>query len=140
MMGEEFYAIIKLVSGEEIMSVVMADDNNDEVILILQNPVIMQMCQNGVGHYIKVKPWMDLNDEDMHIIKLDKVITMSETTNKKLISIYDNFIETSDEQIKIPPIDGKVKPNSKMGYVSSVEDARKILEEIFKIKPESKES
>ena len=69
-MGEEFYAIIKLVSGEEIMSVVMADDNNDEVILILQNPVIMQMCQNGVGHYIKVKPWMDLNDEDMHILSL----------------------------------------------------------------------
>tara|TARA_R100000234_G_C4944770_1_gene154576 strand:+ start:21 stop:443 length:423 start_codon:yes stop_codon:yes gene_type:complete len=140
MMGEEFYAIIKLVSGEEIMSVVMADDNNDEVILILQNPVTMQMYQNGVGHYIKVKPWMDLNDEDMHIIKLDKVITMSETTNKKLISVYDNFIKTSDEQIKIPPIDGKVKPNSKMGYVSSVEDARKKLEEIFKFKPKSKES
>tara|TARA_B100000214_G_scaffold282613_1_gene212262 strand:+ start:222 stop:644 length:423 start_codon:yes stop_codon:yes gene_type:complete len=140
MMGEEFYAIIKLVSGEEIMSVVMADDNNDEVILILQNPVTMQMYQNGVGHYIKVKPWMDLNDEDMHIIKLDKVITMSETTNKKLISVYDNFVKTSDEQIKIPPIDGKVKPNSKMGYVSSVEDARKKLEEIFKFKPKSKES
>ena len=140
MMGEEFYAIIKLVSGEEIMSVVMADDNNDEVILILQNPVTMQMYQNGVGHYIKVKPWMDLNDEDMHIIKLDKVITMSETTNKKLISIYDNFVKTSDEQIKIPPIDGKVKPNSEMGYVSSVEDARKKLEEIFKLKPKSKES
>ena len=139
-MGEEFYAIIKLVSGEEIMSVVMADDNNDEGILILQNPVIMQMCQNGVGHYIKVKPWMDLNDEDMHIIKLDKVITMSETTNKKLISVYDNFVKTSDEQIKIPPIDGKVKPNSEMGYVSSVEDARKKLEEIFKFKPKSKES
>ncbi len=139
-MGEEFYAIIKLVSGEEIMSVVMADDNNDEVILILQNPVTMQMYQNGVGHYIKVKPWMDLNDEDMHIIKLDKVITMSETTNKKLISVYDNFVKTSDEQIKIPPIDGKVKPNSKMGYVSSVEDARKKLEEIFKFKPKSKES
>ena len=140
MMGEEFYAIIKLVSGEEIMSVVMADDNNDEVILILQNPVTMQMYQNGVGHYIKVKPWMDLNDEDMHIIKLDKVITMSETTNKKLISVYDNFIKTSDEQIKIPPIGGKVKPNSEMGYVSSVEDARKKLEEIFKFKPKSKES
>ena len=57
-MEDEFYAIIKLVSGEEIMSVVMADDNNDEVILILQNPVTMQMYQNGVGHYIKVKPWI----------------------------------------------------------------------------------
>ena len=66
-MEEEFYAIIKLVSGEEIMSVVMPDENNEETILILQNPVIMKMYQNGVGHYIKVKPWMELNDEDMPV-------------------------------------------------------------------------
>ena len=93
MMGEEFYAIIKLVSGEEIMSVVMPDENNEETILILQNPVVMKMYQNGIGHYIKVKPWMELNDEDMHIIKLDKIITMSETTNEKLefIDIMKNF-------------------------------------------------
>jgi len=140
MMGEEFYAIIKLVSGEEIMSVVMPEDNNGETILILQNPVTMQMYQNGVGHYIKVKPWMDLNDEDMHIIKLDKIITMSETTNKKLISVYDDFVNGDDQKIKIPPIDGKVKPDIKMGYISSVEDARKKLEELFKINQEPKES
>ena len=27
-MGEEFYAIIKLVSGEEILSLVMVDEND----------------------------------------------------------------------------------------------------------------
>ena len=140
-MGEEFYAIIKLVSGEEIMSVVMPDENNEETILILQNPVVMKMYQNGIGHYIKVKPWMELNDEDMHIIKLDKIITMSETTNEKLITVYNNYISDEKEEISISTsIDGEVKPNSKMGYISSVKDARKKLEEIFKIKPESKES
>jgi len=139
-MEEEFYAIIKLVSGEEIMSVVMPDENNEETILILQNPVIMKMYQNGVGHYIKVKPWMDLNDDDMHIIKLDKIITMSETTNEKLIGVYNNYISDEKETIKIASSDGKVKPDANMGYISSVDQARKNLEDLFKIKPESKES
>ena len=139
-MEEEFYAIIKLVSGEEIMSVVMPDENNEETILILQNPVIMKMYQNGVGHYIKVKPWMELNDEDMHIIKLDKIITMSETTNEKLIGVYNNYISDEKETIKIASSDGKVKPDANMGYISSVDQARENLENLFKIKPESKES
>ena len=139
-MEEEFYAIIKLVSGEEIMSVVMPDENNEETILILQNPVVMKMYQNGVGHYIKVKPWMELNDEDMHIIKLDKIITMTETTNEKLIGVYNNYISDEKETIKIASSDGKVQPDANMGYITSVEQARKNLENLFKIKPESKES
>ena len=139
-MQEEFYAIIKLVSGEEIMSVVMPDENNEETILILQNPVIMKMYQNGVGHYIKVKPWMELNDEDMHIIKLDKIITMTETTNEKLIGVYNNYISDEKETIKIASSDGRVQPDANMGYITSVEQARKNLENLFKIKPESKES
>ena len=139
-MEEEFYAIIKLVSGEEIMSVVMPDENNEETILILQNPVIMKMYQNGVGHYIKVKPWMELNDDDMHIIKLDKIITMTETTNEKLIGVYNNYISDEKETIKIASSDGKVQPDANMGYITSVEQARKNLENLFKIKPESKES
>jgi hypothetical protein len=139
-MEEEFYAIIKLVSGEEIMSVVMPDENNEETILILQNPVVMKMYQNGVGHYIKVKPWMELNDDDMHIIKLDKIITMTETTNEKLIGVYNNYISDEKETIKIASSDGRVQPDANMGYLTSVDKARKNLENLFKIKPESKES
>jgi len=33
---------------------------------------------------------------------------------------------------KLLPSGGEVKPDGKMGYVSSVEDARKSLENIFK--------
>ena len=42
-MGEEFYAIIKLVSGEEIFSLVMSDEVNDDTVIVLQNPVIINM-------------------------------------------------------------------------------------------------
>ena len=39
-----------------------------------------------------------------------------------------------------PKTSGKIQPDVKMGYVSSVKDARKKLEELYNIKPESKES
>ena len=33
-MGEEFYAIIKLVSGEEVFSLIMVDDEQENPIII----------------------------------------------------------------------------------------------------------
>ena len=130
-MGEEFYAIIKLVSGEEIMSLIMTDDNDGDPIVILQDPIIVKMITNQQGSHIKVKPWIEMPDDQFFIIKLDKIITMTETKNKKMIDIYQNYIE--DDSTDEPyGIGGCVKPSSKMGYISSVDDARKSLERIFK--------
>ena len=140
-MGEEFYAIIKLVSGEEIMALVMPDDSGDEIILVLQNPLIMKMQQNTHGYYIKVKPWLELTTEDCFMIKLDRIITMTETTDNKIIHFYNKFLEDSiaENSIHIPMSD-KIKPEAKMGYISSVDKSRKELEDVFKLEIESKES
>ena len=35
-MREEFYAIIKLVSGEEIFSLVMSDEVNDDTVMFFK--------------------------------------------------------------------------------------------------------
>jgi len=130
-MGEEFYAIIKLVSGEEILSLVLLDENDGDPVLVLQNPVMMKTYTNQHGSYLKVKPWMELSDDDFFIVKPDKVITMTETKDKRIIDIYNNYIE-EDDSIDVYSPSGQVKPSSKMGYLSSVEDARKNLERIFK--------
>jgi hypothetical protein len=130
-MGEEFYAIIKLVSGEEILSLVLVDENDGDPVLVLQNPVTMKTYNNHQGTYLKVKPWIEMSDDDFFIVKLDKIITMTETKDKKLLDIYNNYIEDNDS-IDVYNPSGKVKPSSKMGYISSVEDARKRLERIFK--------
>ena len=130
-MGDEFYAIIKLVSGEEILSLVFVDENDGDPVLVLQNPVTMKSYNNQHGMYLKVKPWMELSDDDFFIVKLDKIITMTETTDKRILDIYNNYIE-DDDSIDVYNPSGQVKPSSKMGYLSSVEDARKSLERIFK--------
>ena len=67
-MGEEFHSIIKLVSGEEIFSLVSIDENEGDPIIILQNPIIMQMFHNAQGAHVKVKSWIELSDEDFFMI------------------------------------------------------------------------
>ena len=130
-MGEEFYAIIKLVSGEEVFSLIMVDDEEENPIIIMQNPIIIKMLHSPQGSFIKIKPWMELSEEDFFMIRLDKVLTMTESTNEKLIEVYNDYIsDDSSSEIEMAS-DGRVKPDSKMGYVSTVEDARKNLEDIF---------
>tara|TARA_B100001250_G_scaffold359582_1_gene336520 strand:+ start:495 stop:923 length:429 start_codon:yes stop_codon:yes gene_type:complete len=141
-MEEEFYAIVKLVSGEEIMALVSSDENNDDPILICQNPIVMKMIYNPNGHYVKIKQWIELCDDDMYMIKLDKIITITETKDEKIIEIYNRFLEDNREPIELKPSkqslsQGPVVPDSRMGYVSSVEEARKKLETIYKINPKT---
>ena len=134
-MGEEFYAILKLVSGEEIFSLIIVDNTEeDDTVIVLQNPVIMWTIANPNGTFIKVKPWMELPDEDIFMIRLDKVITMTETSDQKLIKLYNHYIEGNDS---VYDINGRTKPDSEMGYISSVEDARKNLEKTFKLNQET---
>jgi hypothetical protein len=129
-MGDEFYCVIKLVSGEEILSIVSVDETEDEPILILQNPVIVKPFSNQHGTYIKIKPWMELSDDDFYILRMDKIITLTETKNKKLIEMYDHYL--SDDSIEIYKPAGQVDISNEMGYVSSVEEARKRLENLYK--------
>ena len=132
-MGEEFVAVIKLVSGEEILASVCVDETGEEPIIIAHTPVTMKMINNGM--YVKIKPWMELADDDMFVFRTDKIITMSEVKDQKVIKIYQRYVEEENEDNQINqllPSGGEVKPDQRMGYVSSVEDARKSLENIFK--------
>ena len=138
-MGEEFHAIIKLISGEELLSLVCVDDNDGEPVLLLQNPVTMKVVHNHYGMQIKIKPWMEMSDDEFFIIKPDKILTMTETKDERLISIFNTYVEEDLEDEKIESSTGRVKPSSNMGYVTSVEQARSMLEKLYKLK-DTKES
>jgi len=134
-MGEEFYSILKLVSGEEVFALVCVDESEDEPILILHHPIMMKpLSPLGTINYVKVTPWMEMSDEDMFVLRMDKVITMTECKDKKLINIYKQYVEESEEGGLgvFKPTDNKVKLNSQLGLLSSVEKKRKSLEKLFK--------
>ena len=106
------------------------------------NPLVMKIVQSPKGGFIKVRRWIELSTEDIFMMRMDRILTMSECTDDKLIQIYNNYVETEDDdpEIGIFKPTGKVRPYSKMGYIASVEDARKKFEVLFKINQEPKES
>ena len=130
-MGEEFHAVLKLITGEEIFSLVSVDENDGDSIIMLSNPVIMKMLSGPHGSYVKVKPWLELSDQDIFVIRQDKIITMTETQDAKLISVYDQFVSDMDDDNIIIPENGQVGLSTQMGYLSNVDDAREYLESIY---------
>lgn len=122
-MEKEFYAAIKLVSGEEIFALVSSIDEDDRTLLILENPVIIEpiVSRNQVMCGYKVKPWMSIPDDDIYIIDMNKVITMTEISDQQIIRIYQKYNKDSSQ----------VTLEKSMGFISKVDEARKILEKIY---------
>ena len=62
-------------------------------------------------------------------MKSYSVVTMTEVTDEQVITIYNNYIEEEDFESKS---DGhQTRLTEDMGYVSSVEETRKKLEELY---------
>ena len=145
-MGDEFYAIIKLVSGEEVLSLISIDENDGDPLVVMQNPITMKLLHSRNGMHVKVKSWMELASDDFFIVRPDKILTMTETHDERMIEIYNNYLDDEDDNDVYKPQSssnekprGDVKPSRKMGYLSTVEEARKSLENIFKLE-DTKES
>ena len=127
-MEEDFYAIIKLISGEEILSKVCPCDENDRIMLILDNPITMESItirQLGIST-IKVSPWLKFADDSMFMIDMEKIITMTEINDEDLIKMHQKFVREKNKK------SNKSELTSKMGYLSSVADARISLEKLYK--------
>tara|TARA_Y100000287_G_C14194931_1_gene342206 strand:+ start:151 stop:588 length:438 start_codon:yes stop_codon:yes gene_type:complete len=136
-MEEEFYAIIKLISGEEIFSLVSIDENDGDSIVIMQSPVTMKSFNHHGTSLMKIKPWIELSTDDIFVIRYDRIITMTETKDQRIINVYNRYL--SDEENDVNPLDNKltskVNISERMGYLNSVEESRKKLEDIFNIPP-----
>jgi hypothetical protein len=137
-MEEEFYSSIKLVTGEEVFALISTDEHEDEPIIIMQNPVIMKIINNSMGQYVKVKPWMELSNDEIYIIGLDKVVTMTEVKDEDLILFYHKYVDNIEEDKNIDNT-GRVKLTDTLGLISSVDDARKTLENLYNLR-DTKES
>ncbi len=137
-MGDEFYAIIKLISGEEIFSLVSIDDNNDDPVIVLQSPVTMKSFNHHGTSLMKIKPWIEMSNEDIFVIRYEKVLTITETSDEKLIEVYSRYLSDDEDDFDGPLLknsSSRVNISEKMGYITSVEEARKHLEDMFKIPP-----
>ena len=90
--GDDFYATIKLRSGEEIFAKVTPCEEDDRTILILSNPIIVEeLVVRGKFQGFKMEPWIKTLD-DMFILNMDEVITMSESDSIEMIVYYQDYV------------------------------------------------
>ena len=125
---QDFLAVIKLVSGEEIISTVTSCEEEDRTLLLLDTPVMfesMMVRNNGIGA-IKVVPWIHAASDTILILDMDKVITMSEVFDKEIIRIYNRYLNDKDRESNESIV------TKDMGYLSTVTDARIFLEKLYK--------
>lgn len=127
MIEDDFYATIKLNSGEEIFAKVAACEEENDTLLIINNPVTISEIKTKTGHGYKIEPWLKTTDEDMFIINMRDIITISESYDIQMITMHQSFIE----KIKGSGY-GNKKLNREMGYICNIDDAKVVLEKIFK--------
>lgn len=123
-MEEEFYSSIKLTSGEEIIAKVCY--LNDENCLLIENPLLVEKYNNKNTEGFILKEWIKSSYDSMFIIKMDQVITMSEL-DKRIEVFYLNNLSKEEYSIDVKPN----KFSNKMGYLGSVKETKKYLEDIF---------
>ena len=128
MIEDDFYATIKLKTGEEIFAKVAASEEEDRTMLIVSNPIIVNEItgRKGVVGY-SLEPWLKTTTDDMFILNLEDVLTISESSDIEMIMMYQSFVRE-------PLNKGTNKKNitKTMGYVSNVNDAKEILEKLYK--------
>ena len=135
-MEDDFYGTIKFKNGEEVFAKIAASEETDRTMLVIHHPINVAEVKSRAGTVgYKVEPWLKTTKEDMFIINLADVLTMSESSDVHMIRMYQRFVQDSDRDNKNLP-----KISRKMGYISTVHDAKDILEKLYKASPNKESS
>jgi len=128
MIEDDFYCTLKLKSGEEIFAKVAASEEDNRTMLLVSNPIVVGEIKGKIGTVgYKVEPWLKTTTDDMFIINMNDVLTMSESSDIEMIMMYQDYIRTANK-----PKGNNLTIDRKMGRIGNVNDMKEILEKIFK--------
>ena len=136
-MEEEFYATMKLTSGEEIIAKVSYDSDDD--VIIIHNPRVVEkieMQKRGmIIEGIVFDDWINASHEDMFIIPRNQIITMVEV-EEKFVAFYEDHLNDKSKYRKSrstkPKSNSKRQnPKSQDGFLGSIKEAKGFLEDIY---------
>ena len=137
MMEEEFFSTIKLSSGEEIVAKVCYLPDEDS--LLVENPMLVEKLsqkRNGKPFdWFVLKNWINSTYDSLFVIRMEQVVTMTELDKRIEMFYLNNINDTTEESYDSDEDSNKVKPNNfskQMGYLGSVKETKKFLEEIYK--------
>tara|TARA_B100001287_G_C22434240_1_gene412893 strand:- start:134 stop:532 length:399 start_codon:yes stop_codon:yes gene_type:complete len=130
-MEEEFYATLKLISGEEVIAKVcfLPDENK----LLLDRPLSVENARQRKGQVevsgFALREWISATFDDMFIINKDHVLTMTEISGE-MVEFYEKTVLRLDSGKSLAGRGNKLPRGS--GYLGSVKAVKKSLEDIYK--------
>ena len=131
MKDQEFLATLKLVSGEEVISMVLYLEDEDKV--LLSNPFTVEASRQKQGQLeitgFSFKEWVMASFDDMYIIGRDHIITITEVQGP-IKEFYEKNLEKIQSSKQLLH-----KPNKlprKSGYLGSITETKNTLENIYK--------
>ena len=127
MKEEDFYATIKFKSGEEIFALVGYSEEEDRTFLLLESPITIEKIRNRGGvQGFRVEPWLKTSKEDLFVVNIDDVLTLTESHDLETIAMHEAFSKQQDHLYR-----PEKKLNRKMGYISTIKEAKKSLENLY---------
>ena len=128
MIEDDFYCTLKLKTGEEIFAKVAASEESDRTMLLVSHPIVVGEIKSKIGVVgYKIEPWLKTTTDDMFILNMNDVLTMSESSDIEMIMMYQDYIRTSNK-----PKGNNLTIDRKMGRLGNINDVKEILEKIFK--------
>ena len=139
---EEFYAVIKLSNGEEVLGQAVLTEDEGETLVFISQPVQIQTITKELpdGKVVKgmgFAEWMQLSDEDFFILREKDIVAIA-AMSKEVRYMYESYLEDDEDisdsvkQKKLKDNKLHVKPDTKMGYLGKIDEARKLFEKIYK--------
>ena len=129
-MEEEFYATVKLLSGEELVAKVCYLADEDKV--MLERPLMVENSKQRKGHIevtgFALKEWISATFDNMFVIKRDHIMTMVEIEGE-IVDFYEKTLNKLESGKSLAGRGNKLPRGS--GYLGSVKEMKKTLEDIF---------
>jgi len=136
---EEFYGVFKLVTGEEILAKAVLTDENDETLVFLNDPVMIQVVEKQLGEGKMMRgmgfhKWMQLSDEEFFIIREKDIIAIA-AMSKEVVLMYETYLANEADENN----EGKQQRlqrkrssiNNAKGYLGKIDEARAMFEKLF---------
>jgi len=127
----EFYGVVKLTSGDEILGEVIATEENDKTTLFISDPATPKdhiTTKDGepvVG--VSLTKWMFFSDEQFYIVNEENVVTVAPMSvgAAMMYKMWKRKEMGADDEEG----DYEIPINENMGLVGKVSELRKKLEE-----------
>jgi hypothetical protein len=129
-MEDDFYATVKLISGEEIVAKICYLEDEDKV--LLENPLQVELAKQRKGQLevtgFSFSEWISATFDNMFILNRHHILTMTEVDGQ-IVEFYEKTLQRLENGKSLSGRGNKLPRGS--GYLGSVKEMKKSLEDLF---------